>query len=406
MLFFRAFSDGFPPAARKNAKGVPLFGSLRKKCRSQRKCLPPAPAHRGIHTAAVMAVRRVRPAPLPLFFAEMSIRIDKNIIFDIYKKSCELYDILCKITKTRRFCVKLTINGGHSQGDPYVIRHGDRYYLYATGSDGVQLYTAHDKTHWQYEGICFARAGEKEYWAPAVLFYEGRFWLYYSSMGEGETDTHRQHMCVAVSDRPDGGFVFAGELIPPFSIDAHVVLSGGELYMFYSTNDYEAERAGTLIVLDKMKSPTEMCGKPQVVVRATLDEEIFMRDRFRAGQHWHTLEGAFYFRVGDWHYLTYSGNCYQNETYYIGYATAFGHTDDLTELHFRKYPDEQTYCPLVARDDREEGTGHNSILEENGHLYLFYHGRDWGTRGTADDVRTARLCEIAARDGRLEVLRR
>ena len=271
--------------------------------------------------------------------------------------------------------MKLTFDGGRSQGDPYVIRHGDTYYMYATGAKGVQLYTARDKYHWHYAGICYSLEGEKEYWAPAVLFYEGRFWLYYSSMGEWETDTHRQRMCVAV-------------------------------YMYYSTNDYEAERAGTLIVVDKMLSPTKMCGHPQVVVRATLDEEIFMRDRFRKGQHWHTLEGAFYFRVGDDHFLTYSGNCYQNETYYIGYAVAHGHTDDLTKLHFHKYPDDNTYCPLVAKNDVEEGTGHNSVLAEGGHLYLFYHGRDYGTRGTAADVRTARVCEIAERDGKLEVVSR
>lgn len=302
--------------------------------------------------------------------------------------------------------MKLTFDGGRSQGDPYVIRHGDTYYMYATGAKGVQLYTARDKYHWHYAGICYSLEGEKEYWAPAVLFHEGRFWLYYSSMGEWETDTHRQRMCVAVSDRPDGGFAFVGELIAPFSIDAHVVVSGGELYMYYSTNDYEAERAGTLIVVDKMLSPTKMCGHPQVVVRATLDEEIFMRDRFRKGQHWHTLEGAFYFRIGDDHFLTYSGNCYQNETYYIGYAVAHGHTDDLTKLHFHKYPDDNTYCPLVAKNDVEEGTGHNSVLAEGGHLYLFYHGRDYGTRGTAADVRTARVCEIAERDGKLEVVSR
>ena len=302
--------------------------------------------------------------------------------------------------------MKLEFDGDRSQGDPYVIRYKDNYYMYATGHSGVQLYTSVDKYHWHYAGVCYSLEGEQEYWAPAVLFYENRFWLYYSSMKEGETDTHCERMCVAVSDRPDGGFTFAGELAVPFSIDAHVVESGGTLYMYYSVNDYEAERAGTLIVVDKMRSPTEMCGNPQVVVRATLDEEIYMRDRFRKGQHWHTLEGAFYFRVGDDHFLTYSGNCYQNETYYIGYAVAHGHTDDLTELKFRKYPNEQTYCPLVAKNEVEEGTGHNSVLAEDGHLYLFYHGRDYGTKGTVEDVRTARICEIAAQNGKLEVLRR
>lgn len=95
----------------------------------------------------------------------------------------------------------------------------------------------------------------------------------------------------------------------PFSIDPHVVKSGNDLYIFYSLNDYDAKRAGTLIVLDKMKDPLEVENKPKVVVRATLDEEIFMKDRFKKGQHWHTIEGAYYFRKGDYHYILYSGNC-------------------------------------------------------------------------------------------------
>ena len=303
--------------------------------------------------------------------------------------------------------MKLYIDGGHSQGDPYVIKHDGKYYMYATAVEGVQLYESNDRLNWHYIGICYNREGRKEYWAPAVICYQGKFWMYFSDMANEETDTHMQTMSVAVCDKPDGKFEFVAQIVKPFSIDAHVVQSGDDLYMFYSTNDYEAERAGTLIVVDKMLSPTKMCGNPKVVVRATLDEEIFMRNRFRQGQHWHTLEGAFYFRVGDWHYITYSGNCYQNENYYIGYATAYGHTDDLTTLTFTKYPDPDTYCPLVCKNDVEEGTGHNSVsLDDDGKLYLFYHGRDYGTNGTANDVRTMRVCEIAADNGKLTVVKR
>ena len=39
-----------------------------------------------------------------------------------------------------------------------------------------------------------------------------------------------------------------------------------------------------------------------MVVRPTMDEEIFMRDRFEKGKDWYTVEGAFYFRKGDWHF--------------------------------------------------------------------------------------------------------
>lgn len=110
-----------------------------------------------------------------------------------------------------------------------------------------------------------------------------------------------------------------------------------------------------------------------------MDEEIFMRDRFEKGKDWYTVEGAFYFRKGDWHYVTYSGNCYKSPYYYIGYARACTPETDLTKINFEKYPNDREYRPLVTRNGEESGTGHNSILEEDGRYYLYYHGRDPGT---------------------------
>jgi beta-xylosidase len=303
--------------------------------------------------------------------------------------------------------MKLNIDGTRSQGDPYVIKANGAYYMYATHADGVQLYKSLDKFNWEYLGFCFVKEGEKEYWAPAVTEVDGKFYLYYSAMLNDSDDVHTQRICVAVSDSPEGKFAFVKELLAPFSIDAHVVESGGQLYMYYSVNDDKAERAGTLIVVEKMLTPTEMAGNPKIAVRATLYEEIFMCDRFKKGQHWHTLEGAFYFEKDGWHYLMYSGNCYQNEKYYIGYAVAKSDEKDLTKLTFKKYPNEDTYCPLLCKNEFEEGTGHHSVVEEDGRYYLFYHGREKGVNTQTDkDTRTARLCEIIAKDGVLEVVKR
>lgn len=301
--------------------------------------------------------------------------------------------------------MKLKIDETKSQGDPYVIKANDVYYMYATHESGVQLYKSLDKYSWDFLGFCFQKDGEKNYWAPSVIEINGRYYMYYSSMPSLSTDVHTERLCVAASDSPEGPFVFIQELLQPFSIDSHVVESGGELFMFYSVNDYEAERAGTLIVIDKMISPTQMCGQPKIVLRATLDEEIFMKDRFKKGQHWHTLEGAFYFRKKNFHYLMYSGNCYESEYYYIGYAICQSDENDLTKLKFSKYPNENVYSPLICKSEMEEGTGHNSVLEEEGKYYVFYHGRDWGTK-TTEDVRTARCCEIVAEDGELAVSKR
>jgi GH43 family beta-xylosidase len=295
-----------------------------------------------------------------------------------------------------RYVMKLIPLENTSQADPYIIEHKGEFYIYASGHEGVQLYkSASLLKDWEYVGIVAAIAGKMQYWAPSVIKLDGKFYMYVSCMNEGEEDTHLQTMHVFESDKPEGPFINGKKLIEPFSIDSHVVKTEAGLFMFYSVNDYEAERAGTYIVVDKMLDPYTMEGKPVSVIRPTLDEEIFQRDRFKKGQHWHTLEGAFYFREGNRHFITYSGNCYQSEFYYVGYAYAETEESDLTKIKFTKYPDENTYEPLLKKNDEEEGTGHNSILDYKGEKYIIYHGRDWGMKEEGDeDLRTARAKKL------------
>lgn len=296
----------------------------------------------------------------------------------------------------------------NSQADPYVLQaHNNKFYLYVTGIDGVHAYESNGLTE-EYNdiGVVFTLSDKKDFWAPAVTFINGKYYMYVSCMPKNSDDAHLQAIHVAVSDNPFGPFESAKQIIAPFSIDAHVVESGKELFIFYSVNDYDAERAGTYVVVDKMLDPYTPCGNPVSVVRPTLDEEIFMKNRFKQGQHWHTLEGAFYFRDGDYHYLIYSGNCYQNEYYYLGYAVAKTTENDLTKIKFTKYPNENTYHPLINKNDFEAGTGHNSVIKVDGSWYAVYHGRDLvaDKRLTGDD-RTARICKLILDGEKLTAIR-
>ena len=107
---------------------------------------------------------------------------------------------------------------------------------------------------------------------------------------------HHQAMFVSVADNPLGPFGNAKQILHPFSIDSHIVQNESGLYLFYSTNRFEGDRIGTYIVVDKMLDPFTPAGNPVTVVEPTLDEDIFRRDRYKKGQHWHTIEGAFYFK--------------------------------------------------------------------------------------------------------------
>jgi GH43 family beta-xylosidase len=210
---------------------------------------------------------------------------------------------------------------------------------------------------------------------------------------------HDGCMHVSVADSPLGPFTVVKRILPPFSIDSHIVKNEAGLFLFYSSNRFEGERIGTCIYVDKMLDPFTPAGEPVLVVEPTMDEDIYWHDRYKKGQHWHTIEGAFYFREGDWQYVMYSGNCFEKPTYYIGYARAKTQETDLTKIRFEKYPDDHTYHPVLMANDFEEGTGHHSMIREDGQWYAVYHARDYDAAENAFDARNARICVLEVKDG-------
>lgn len=291
------------------------------------------------------------------------------------------------------------------QADPYILKSGGRYYIYVTGHDGVYAYKS-DRLFdgWEYYGRVMTVEGHQEFWAPSVIELDGVFYMYNSFNFYGDEPDkggHRQTMFVSTAKSPLGPFENPKQILHPFSIDSHIIKNESGLFLFYSTNRFEGDRIGTYIVVDRMLDPFTPEGKPHTVVVPTLDEDIYRRDRYKKGEHWHTIEGAFYFREGDWHYVMYSGNCFEEPTYYVGYARAKTDETDLTKINFEKYPDDNTYFPVLAANDFEEGTGHHSMIKEDGQWYAIYHARDYhdGLNASAYDARNARICKIHVKDG-------
>lgn len=283
-----------------------------------------------------------------------------------------------------------------SQPDPYILEAEGRFYIYATGDRAVAVYRS-DNLFGGYEKIGDTGAinGKKGFWAPSVIELGGTYYMYVSCMPEDSNDTHDQAMHVLTSSSPEGPFENPVQILPPFSIDSHIVKNEAGLFLFYSCNDYESAMGGTYIVVDRMKDPFTPEGNPVPVIRPTLPEELWAKQRFSPDKDWYTIEGAFYFRSGDWHYVLYSGNCFENEYYFVGYAYAHTAESDLTKIKFQKYPSDNVYRPLLAKNEFEEGTGHNSVIEHDGKFYAVYHARDWRQKtGAYTEYRTARICKL------------
>ncbi len=291
------------------------------------------------------------------------------------------------------------------QADPFILRSGGRYYIYVTGHDAIYAYHSDSLLEgWQYHGPVLTAPGYSAFWAPSVIELEGKYYMYNSLEHPGHARDQGDHngaMYVSVADSPLGPFRIVRQILPAFSIDSHMVQNEAGLFLFYSSNRFEGERIGTCIYVDRMRDPFTPAGNPVLVVEPTLDADIYQKDRYKKGQHWHTIEGAFYFREGPWQYVMYSGNCFEQPTYYIGYARAKTDETDLTKIKFEKYPDDATYHPVLKANEFEEGTGHHSMIRENGQWYAVYHARDYENASgeSAFDARNARICRLEVADG-------
>ncbi|MBO4979377.1 MAG: family 43 glycosylhydrolase [Clostridia bacterium] len=287
---------------------------------------------------------------------------------------------------------------GKTQPDPFIFEDGDKLYLYASGvgdAKGVEVYSANDLFGiWHYEGLAVADTPkQRQYWAPSVIKHEGKYYMYVSFM-EGK---NFQFMHVLTADSPLGPFGNPVRLYDRFSIDSHAVRTDEGLFLWYAENNTASERIGTRVYVDKLLDPVTPAGICREVLVPTVDQEIFT-PLWREDNKWHTLEGPFWFREGDWQYVMYSGGCYQDDTYHIGYAAAKTDEQDLTRIDFIKHTKNGVFDPVMIKNAWEEGTGHHSVIKYRGEYYAVYHARDYGLQHLRE-ARTARVCKLHVADG-------
>ena len=287
-----------------------------------------------------------------------------------------------------------------TQPDPFVAEYDGTYYMYVSvteGDGGVEAYSADDPLGvWHFEGEVARFEGAKNYWAPSVIRCNGKYYMYVSCEKSGAF----QHLHVAESDSPLGPFTGERMLYDRFTIDSHMVETESGLFLLYAENRYECEgRIGTRIFIDRFIDPYTPANTPVEKIIPTFDEEMFTPDCTET-RKWHTIEGPFWFSDGEYQYIMYSGGCYQDDTYHIGYAVAKTTQTDLTKVEFSKITKNGSFAPVIIKNSFEEGTGHNSVIRAGGKYFTFYHGRDYQSFDREyREERTARVCELTVSDG-------
>ncbi len=265
--------------------------------------------------------------------------------------------------------------------DPFVLRSGDRYVAYGTGStiEGLafEVLESTDLATWHRLGGALTPVSADlgtDYWAPEVVFAEGRFWMYYS-VGFGDAG---HHLRVAVADRAEGPFTDQGVNLTPherFAIDPHPFRdpATGQWYLYYARDVLDADRVGTHLAVDVLPSMSSVQGDPRVVVAPSADWQLYQRDRpmYGAVYDWHTIEGpAVVCRAGRY-YCLYSAGSWLDESYAVGWAVAPTPVGPWTE------PTGERSRLLASIPGRVRGPGHNSIVTTPGGTdMIVYHAWD------------------------------
>ena len=290
---------------------------------------------------------------------------------------------------------------GRTQPDPFIFEDEGRFYLYVTARDGVEAYEADSPFDvWRFRGIVASFGEKKDCWAPSVMKYEGKYYIYVSCKRPGAF----QHMHVAMADSPLGPFTEEKELYDHFSIDSHAVKTEKGLFLWYAQNNLEDKngRVGTRVYIDRLIDPYTPAYQPREMIVPEFDEEKFT-PQCTEERDWYTLEGPFWFEEAGWQYVMYSGGCYQDDTYHVGYAAARTDEADLTKVDYVKHTGQGSFAPVLIKNEFEEGTGHHSVIKYKGEYYAIYHGRDWKEKRASgyEEARTARICRLRVKDGEI-----
>ena len=278
--------------------------------------------------------------------------------------------------------------------DPFVLRHGDRYYAYGTNTvdeaeAAFEVLRSDDLVHWTLLRRALPAVDgldATDHWAPEVAEREGRFYLYFSAGVEDRDHAIR----VAVADRPEGPFEYAGAVLTQnerFAIDAHPFRDDdGTWYLYYARDLLEGTRVGTSLVVDRLVEVDRLAGEPVPVLTATADWQLFQRQRsmYGAVYDWYTLEGPFVVGRGGRYWCLYSGGAWTSPGYGISFAVADSPLGPFSE------PDVVGPALLRSRPGRLEGPGHCSVVAgPDGRDYLVYHA--WDAEHTARRMCVDRL---------------
>ena len=363
------------------------------------------------------------------------------------------YPIWTNLSGSELSAFGLNANTIQELADPHMIYHEGVYYIYATGARGTAVVRSTDNlASFEHMGLALMSPSAPDevpvehymFWASDVLYYDGTFYMYYSSSYRGADASFGQRLKVATSDNPLGPFEYQATLeldwdvrmliiwepIYKWAIDPQMVERDGKFYLFFSAKGwsehididptyqypqgrYHEEFFGTQIYMQEFSDPlTPIPGTRRHAVSATMLQELY--DPNGDFSNWeYCVEGAYYFEYAGTGFLLYSANAWVSPYYFFGYAT-WDLNGDMSDAVFHKFPDDYSYQPLLGIDANATGMGHGSVcITPEGRILLSHHGRPvditglpGGTGNAARNYRRLYITELTVEGGKIIAHRR
>ena len=225
-------------------------------------------------------------------------------------------------------------------GDPYILKYRGVYYLYCSTKDnntGIKCWSTKDFITWSDAYTCSTEAITKTAYAPEVVYWNGKFYMYTSPGGNGHY--------VLTSDSPTGPFTVATGNIGK-SIDGSIFIEDDGKWYFYHAGDNG-------IMGCAMNNPTY------------IGQSVNMNAK--TGYGW--TEGATVIKRNGVYYMIYTGNHVISKGYRIDYATN-------TTGPISSYTPQSSQNPiLISSEGSHVGLGHGSafIGPDLDSYYYTYH---------------------------------
>lgn len=259
-------------------------------------------------------------------------------------------------------------------GDPQIILYEGKYYCYATTtnhySDGFCVWESEDLINWSEPIKCFLAKdywGESHFWAPEVVYHNGKFVMHYSAMSK---ELKSLRIGVAVSSSPTGPFVDVHNK-PMFdfgyaTIDGSVLRCEEGNFLYFSKdcseNIINGIHVSQIFCVELNEDLTEVIGEPQLMT--TPEKEFEIKSKTENFPFiWN--EGPFVIKRGNEYVMNYSANCYATNDYAICVATS-------------KHPMgpwiKSKKNPVLSCHKDLFGSGHNALfVGKDNQLYTSFH---------------------------------